>query len=389
MTRKKVTIQARELSEMDVSRVSLVKRGANRVPFRIIKSDGDSNMLDISKIFLGSFQKKDQTPAVIAIVLSKNADAEAYTKALADAGFEIDHVTESDDSSALMLTKSDEMEDAVAFKISDDAALIITGIQKGIQAWPDSNSFVENITKAGFAPSYRVANEILSETVGNIMFSEGDAVETKAAVSKALADFSGYVEAVMSTIPVQAFKAEGVIVTLEKGMLNEQDTADSIKQKAKDKKKADAKGKKDTTETKGEDEDAGEAESDSDESSEAADETAADDVVAEKDSTEDGAEGQPEADATDANADVLKALVVLTETIGAVKASVESGNKVLTDRLDGLDAKVKKTDEALAGTVHSEDSEDNSADHTKKDVQKADGEVSWDNVLDFGDVEFS
>jgi hypothetical protein len=371
MQRKKVTIQARELSDMDISRISLVKRGANRIPFRIVKSsDGESNMLDLTKLF---FAKKDAAvlPAVIAIALAKGADVEAYTKALTEAGFEVDHVNETDDANTLMFTKSDDLADMVAYKISDDCVLVIEGITKGIQAWPDSNSFVENITKAGFAPSYRIANEILSETVGNIMFSEGDADETKAAVSKALSDFSGYVEAVMSTIPVQAFKAEAAIITVEKGMLNEQVTADSLKAKAKEDKK---KGKKapaaeaestDETETKSETE-----------SSETVAETTGDDVVAEK-------TGDAEAE-TDSNAELVTALAGLTEAVGAIKSSVDSVEEKLSTRMDGLEKQVKKTDEALAGTVHSEEAEDD-ASPKKADVKKDGDAVSWDSVLDFGE----
>ena len=388
MSRKKVTVHARELSEMDVNRISLVKRGANRVPFRIVKSDGESTMLDISKIFFMKKEAKLISPAVVAVALAKGADIEAYTKALTDAGFEVDHVNETDEANTLMLGKSDEMEDAVAFKISEDCALVIAGIQKGLMAWPDTNSFVENITKAGFAPSYRIANEILTETVSNIMFSEGDAEETKTAISKALTDFQGYVEAVLSTVPVQAFKAEAAIIEVEKGMLNEQDTADSLKAKAKKAKAAKSKDKKETKETKNDDDESGETNSDSDdESSEDAGDTESADVVAEKDSTSESAD-DTEKDKADPNAELLKTLSGLSETIDGLKTSVESGNKELSDRLDGLEEKVKKTDEALAGTVHSEDSEDDSS-KPKVDTQKTEG-VSWDSVLDFGEgVEFS
>jgi len=377
---------------MDVNRISLVKRGANRVPFRIIKSDGESTMLDISKIF---FAKKEApvAPAVIAIALAKGADIEAYTKALTDAGFEIDHVAESDDGSTLMLKADDLPEDITAFKISEDCALVIEGIQKGLMTWPDSNSFVENITKAGFAPSYRIANDILTETVSNIMFSEGDADETKTAISKALTDFQGYVEAVLSTVPVQAFKAEAAIVEVEKGMLNEQDTADSLKAKAKKAKAAKSKDKKETKETKGEgDEDETES-SESDESSESegaeGDASTGDDVVAEKDSTSESAEGDAE-DKTDSNAELIKTLSGLTEAVGAIKTSVDQVEEKLSGRIDDLQAQVKKTDEALAGTVHSEDSEDDSSNPKEKtDAQKTEG-VSWDSVLDFGEgVELS
>jgi len=392
MTRKKVVIQARELSEMDVNIISLVKRGANRIPFRIVKSDGDPTM-NLSNIFL-----KKPAPALVAVVLAKTADQEAYTKALADGGFEVDHVLtgEGDDKTiSLMFTKSDEVTDAVAFKVSDDAALVISGVEKGLLAFPDSISFIENITKAGFAPSYRIANDILTETVGNIIFSEGDAEATKTAVQKAIEDFGGYIEAILSTIPVQAFKAEEIVVDVEKGLLNSP---------AKPKKKA---KKKPVKETKDEDEqeDDAEAEDDSDADDSSADDSGDDsgddesgdddaegsedddseevskDPKAEDDSSEDGTKDE---DKDDAIAAMSKSLTGIAEGIAELKTSQTDAVKVLSDRLTDLEAKVKKTDEALAGTVNAEDTDDVTDVGDEPQKTKA---VKWDNILNFGDVE--
>lgn len=391
MTRKKVIIQARELSDMDVNIISLVKRGANRIPFRIVKSDGESTM-NLTKIF---FAKAPVTPAVVGLALAKTANQESYTKALAEGGFEVDHVTKGEnDSVSLMFTKSDDMEDAVAFKITDDAALIVTGVEKGLMAFPDSNSFIENITKAGFAPSYRIANDILTETVGNIIFSEGDAEETKGQVQKAIEDFGGYIEAILSTIPVQAFKAEEIVVEVEKGLLNSPKKAPkkaSKKKPAKDKeavKQDEEDGDEDEDDAVADDadgaDDAGAEDSGSDED-EGADDDASEGVS--KDPTAEGDTSESETQDDDkegALAALTKSLSGITDDLAEIKTSQAEVKKELSDRLTDLEAKVKKTDEALAGTVNSEEAEDSSAaEPKKKDV------VKWDNLLDFGDVEIS
>jgi len=398
MTRKKVIIQARELSDMDVNIISLVKRGANRIPFRIVKSDGESTM-NISNLFV--WKQEPQPAALVAVVLAKTADQEAYTKALEKGGFDVDHVTEGEnDSVTLMFTKSDEMEDAVALKISDEVALIVVGVEKGLLAFPDSNSFIENITKAGFAPSYRIANEILTETVGNIIFSEGDAEETKTAVSKAIEDFGGYIEAILSTIPVQAFKAEEIVVEVEKGLLNSPAKTPkkaAKKKPAKDDAKGDAKATKQDEDEEDEDavaddsdgaDDAGADESGSDDADDSEEEGAEDssedvskDPDGEDDSSSDEIQGEGGAKALEA---LAKSLSGITDDLAEIKTSQAEVRKELSERLDDLEAKVKKTDEALAGTVNSEDAEDDSAAEPKK--VKA---VKWDNLLDFGDVEIS
>ena len=57
----KIKTVARELKNADVRFISLVAKGANRIPFRIIKSAKDENqMLDLSK--LGHVLKNEQAP---------------------------------------------------------------------------------------------------------------------------------------------------------------------------------------------------------------------------------------------------------------------------------------------------------------------------------------
>lgn len=393
MTRKKVVIQARELSDMDVNIISLVKRGANRIPFRIVKSDGESTM-NISNLFVWKQEPEPVVASVIAVVLAKTADQELYTKALAKGGFEVDHVTEGENDITLMFTKSDEMEDAVALKISDDAAVVISGVEKGLLAFPDSNSFIENITKAGFAPSYRIANDILTETVGNIIFSEGDAEETKGQVQKAIEDFGGYIDAILSTIPVQAFKAEEILTEVLKGLLNAPKKAPKKASKKKPAKEKTSESKQDDENGDEEDDavseddsgadDSGADESGDDESGD--DESGDDDAEGSEDESEEVSkdpEGTEDKDKDDAIAAMTKSLTGIVDGLAELKTSQTDALKVLSDRMTDLEAKVKKTDEALAGTTSSSDTDDNSDDGKPK----ADKVVKWDNILNFGDVE--
>jgi hypothetical protein len=55
----RLEIKANELTDTDVSFVSLVKRGANRLPFRITK--GDTEMLDLYAVGRRMFQKSEPT----------------------------------------------------------------------------------------------------------------------------------------------------------------------------------------------------------------------------------------------------------------------------------------------------------------------------------------
>src|SRR3990172_7673579 len=70
----KMKVPLRELSNLDVNWVSLVDRGANRIPFRIVKRDPnkESPMLNLSNAF-GRVKKAEQPKetTVSAVVLAK------------------------------------------------------------------------------------------------------------------------------------------------------------------------------------------------------------------------------------------------------------------------------------------------------------------------------
>lgn len=55
-------VKVNELSDVDVRFVSLVKRGANRIPFRLTKED-TSRMLDFVKLFRKSDEEAKATPS--------------------------------------------------------------------------------------------------------------------------------------------------------------------------------------------------------------------------------------------------------------------------------------------------------------------------------------
>ena len=59
----KIKTTAKELKNVDVRFISLVKRGANRLPFRILKSEGDSKMIDLTTLRPVLKDEKIEAPA--------------------------------------------------------------------------------------------------------------------------------------------------------------------------------------------------------------------------------------------------------------------------------------------------------------------------------------
>jgi hypothetical protein len=192
----------------------------------------------------------------------------------------------------------------------------------------------------------------------------------------------------MSVIPVNAFKAEDIALEVQKGLIPQAAPAKPKGKKFKTPaKKEDGEEGEEAAADDGEGGDAeaegGDAEDDAGEAEDSGTEEVAKDDATDQTQTGDSSEAIT---ALQKSLDGITVAIAgmstqITEATGAVKEE-------LSERLDTLEAKVKKTDEALAGTVHSEDADE---DETAVAAKKAQGseEVNWDNVLDFGDVEFS
>lgn len=392
--RKKVVIKARELQDVSVSAISLVKRGANRVPFRIIKSQGDSDMkFDLTSLFL----RKDEevAPQVVGVAIAPDADLDIHKSAMENNGFTVESVIDDEDTGGkvLLFVKSDDFngDDVGVFKVNDHSAVVVADLHKGLQAYPDSVSFMENMQKTGFYPSYRMALDTLNDTLGNILYSEGDAEVTKSSVEEALNDFSKYVMTVLDAVPDQLFKAESALVSLEKGMLlnptNEDADSDgdgSGDGTAKDSDSgADSDGGDDSGDDSGSDSSKdgdGDAKDSKggDSAADGGDDGDADDGDAGKVKKSDQA-----VDPEEAMRAVMAPMVTeLTKTMQEMSSAMGGSLEKLNERLTSLEADLKKAEEAIAGTALASDTGDDDA---TVEARKSQGDDLWDGALNFGD----
>jgi hypothetical protein len=213
--RRMVSVQATEMAEADVQYVSLVGRGANRIPFRVMKSE--NGMINLANLF--NMKKADVTPKIVA-VMTKSELAVELTEQLKGIGFEVTGTTVHKDDSGvvvLSLTSDDLPEDVVVIKMAEDVAAVVSNVQKSFSSWAESNDFAANVSQSGFFPGLRVGQEVLNETIANIMYAAEKGESPTQTVAKALSDFNGYVLSLLSEVPAQAFKMEGIVL---KGLLN-------------------------------------------------------------------------------------------------------------------------------------------------------------------------
>ena len=240
----KLSIEATELVGTDVNFVSLVKRGANRIPFRIMKEENEA-MLDLGKIGRQLFQKKEAAPALVGIILSKDADVEAITLALREAEIDLGTLTKTEDATSVSFAKADVAsvrEDEVSIlKCSDDVSLVVTGLQKGFGSWNvDSSSFLDKVKASSFYSSVSNAASVFSDCAYDALYDADSPAAASTLIGQMADDFKTYLTTLANGLPVQAFKAD---IALAKA--------------AKSKKDPDADGDDDTSAAGDTDDDAG------------------------------------------------------------------------------------------------------------------------------------
>lgn len=213
----KVVIPAKKILVADVTHISLVNRGANRVPFRIIKSDDpkESTVFNLDRLFSKNKKGEASNPSpnqmvAIAVATHLALKLEPELQAL---GFDVTQKTEHKGSTVYKQHDyTDEEVQLVAFS-SDLAGLVKT--TKGFDSWPETLSFTDNLMVAGFYPSVSMATDALSYTIREAMYESADPTEASATIGKAIDEFKAYLLSVTSSLPVDAFKMEEMAVSLK------------------------------------------------------------------------------------------------------------------------------------------------------------------------------
>ena len=379
--RKRVRIKARELTDVDVDYISIVSRGANRIPFRILKAE-DNEMLDLSRIF---FRKEEpKTPALVAVAVAKGANAEAIMAAVREQ-YTVTSEAEMDGATLMKFDEDADLSDVDIVKMSDDLAVFVANVQKGLVSYPDSVSFMKNISKAGFLPSLRMATDVLMETVYNVVNTPGDSTMTVEKLESSLGEYQNYVLGMVRSMPEQVFKFESPdfhdnVETIRKGMLDsEQAKANSHREEPveeapkEEKPKAAAKPKE---ETKKEDAPASDTDVTETEVPETADKGVASEVVKSQD---DSNEKLLESIKSMFGAQIETLKSELTSEFSTRIGEMGEQISTLTQKVEDTEKVAKAADEAVRGTVHAgSESDDATPTRTKKSEKGL-----FDDVLKF------
>jgi hypothetical protein len=209
----KITLQATKLESPTVSYISLVERGANRVPFRIVKEQKSENgMIDLGKIF-----KRDSTPVeevekaepeaapvaasptIVGLVVEKSECCMAeISKILGDAGFKTDAQEDQDDGTVIF-KQADDITGADVVRVNSALLALVKDFPKV------SSSMVAKAE--GFVPGIDVTFGGLFEAVSALALSDEPAAEKISKVESFFKDASALIASHVQHLPASIFSA--------------------------------------------------------------------------------------------------------------------------------------------------------------------------------------
>lgn len=214
----KLTMQATEMKAAKVERISLVARGANRIPIRIVKEDSTMKSpfgeLDLARVFT----RKSEAPApvVTGIVTMKGEGFEGVKSAIAEAGFVVEKAAEAveGETTVVSFAQGDEpvAETDTVIKMSPDVALVVKGFRPyQVDMAVGDATFGEACAAQGFYPGVSTMVDVLRSSVYDTVSKADSPADAVVAIKKMFTEVESYVVGLVGALPTKAFKLEGVV----------------------------------------------------------------------------------------------------------------------------------------------------------------------------------
>lgn len=212
----KVTIDAAEIVDARTDIISLVKRGANRLPFRVIKSE-EEDMLDLFKAGRIIFGKSEKKPEVVAVMFGTEPDADLLAKTFATAGLDPAKLTKSEADEVITFAKSDvEKAQGTVLVKSGDAVVAVSGLAKSFDSWGGSSDFVSAIRANTFYPSIYSSQDVFTSCIYSIMSNSNSPDEAASRVAACADDYKNYIVMLTANLPASAFHLDHGFYSLAK-----------------------------------------------------------------------------------------------------------------------------------------------------------------------------
>ena len=201
-----------ELTNARVRFISLVDRAATRMPFRILKREGDA-MIDLSKM-AAKVLKGDRpvAPSVhvaaVTVFAQKTDEKNAkIAEAVKAAGFNVDKAVKNDDSTISFVQGDGNLEGALLVRMSDQMVLAVKGFQPNHPNM-DGTDFAGSAAASTFYQGVDSSLDVLFNKICSAVNVAKDEGEAAGAIGKLFDGAKGYVVGLVKSLPTAAFKAD-------------------------------------------------------------------------------------------------------------------------------------------------------------------------------------
>lgn len=322
----------RQLSDIDVGFISLVDRGANRIPFRIVKRHQDGTqqeipMLDLAKLGVKKAETKT-VPTVTAVILKASTEPIALqVQALLKAeGLDFSHLIKGEEGTFTLAADETFDKGATAVEVGKDIVAVLKAFDPYCTPLKDM-SFAEAASARGFYSSIDSASRTYSDAVYTQLYEASSPSDAAAEIKKLSTEFTQYVSTMVAGLPAKVFKMDKMVTTAKESVVKA------------DKEAADAKAVADAAALKKADDDAKAAEA-----AAAAAKTAESTKEGEQVQKEEAPKPSPEIAA------LLEAVKGLTTTVQKSAEEVmalRSGQEKLEKSVAEIDQKARSADSAV------------------------------------------
>ncbi len=216
---RRVKMTVGELESVDVLRISLVDRGANRVPFRITKREGSSeggiDVIDFGKNLFKRESKADDSPAEIAALVVADAAVERVNTVLKAAGLTVENDLEAEGFHVYLPADVKEFDSEAhqLVKFDDEIGVFVKGAEAILKT--ASMNFGENLGAQQFIPGLFMANDALARTIEKALDDADTHKEAVKSIKAATKAFGAFVDALAEKIPADVFKLEKAFEAVE------------------------------------------------------------------------------------------------------------------------------------------------------------------------------
>lgn len=205
----KVRLNVNKLGDPTVNYISLVSRGANRIPFRIVKHEQEQSMIDLaslnlSKLFKGEKAIAESTvpqPTIVGFVTMKDENFDIVKKHLKDAGYKISDLHEESDGSVVFKQQDELPEEFSVLKMADSLLVLVDGIDA--EEAVEGTIYESLLQEDSFLPSQEIAAKGMQLAMTEISATDDSAKDKVAKMELVTKDYNGYMSKLFNWVPAQ------------------------------------------------------------------------------------------------------------------------------------------------------------------------------------------